>query len=103
MRGVFGVLLAGGGVFLLIALFTGKIKFPIGGISLGDGNLIDLINPYAPGGSKFTGTQMNPPSGTNVTGRKFVQPDANLNCPKGYYLSRLASGKGICLQGPPPK
>lgn len=31
MRAVFGILLIGGGVFLLIALFNGSIKFPLGG------------------------------------------------------------------------
>ena len=30
MKGVFGVLLVGGGVILLVGLFTGKISFPLG-------------------------------------------------------------------------
>jgi hypothetical protein len=101
MKPVFGMLLIGGGAFLLIALFSGK--FNLGGNFGFPSNLIDVINPYAPGGSKFTGLQMNPPSGHNVTGRAFTQPDPNGNCPSGFYPSLLAGGKKICLQGPPPK
>lgn len=30
MRGVFGLLLVAGGVVLIVGLFTGRIKFPLG-------------------------------------------------------------------------
>ena len=30
MRGVFGMLLIGGGIILLVGEFSGKIKFPLG-------------------------------------------------------------------------
>ena len=30
MRGVIGLTLAGGGIILLVGLFTGKITFPLG-------------------------------------------------------------------------
>lgn len=31
MRGVFGILLVGGGVILMVGLFSGRIHFPLGG------------------------------------------------------------------------
>lgn len=34
MKGVFGVLLVGGGIFLLIALFNGTLKFPLGNVNI---------------------------------------------------------------------
>ena len=30
MKGVFGILLVGGGIILMVGLFTGKISFPLG-------------------------------------------------------------------------
>jgi|SRR6516164_130718 len=107
MKGAIGVLLTGGGVLLLIALFSGQLKFPFGQVNiLGStvGNPLaafDPNNPYGIFGSQFTGLQMNPQSGTNVQGTKFTQPDKNNNCPNGYYKSMLAGGKSICLQGKP--
>jgi hypothetical protein len=31
MKAAFGLLLIGGGIILLVGLFTGKIQFPLGG------------------------------------------------------------------------
>lgn len=35
MKAVFGMLMIGGGIILLVGLFTGKIQFPLGGSSSG--------------------------------------------------------------------
>lgn len=43
MRGVFGILLIGGGIVLMYGLFTGKINFPGGTPSLGTGNILSSV------------------------------------------------------------
>ena len=44
MKGVFGILLVGGGVILMVGLFTGKITFPLGS----PGSSVTSSDPNAP-------------------------------------------------------
>ena len=55
MKGVFGVLLVGGGVILLVGLFTGKITFPLG-------------SPGSPASSSGSapGSSSNSPAGSSA-------------------------------------
>lgn len=77
MRGVFGVLLIGGGVILMYGLFTGKITFP-GGRS----NILGQ-----------TPQQGNP---AVVGGPKLQNPNADGSCPKGLIRVTVSGGKIMC-------
>jgi hypothetical protein len=44
MKGATGILLVGGGVFLLIALFSGQLKFPLGQVNVLGSTLGNVFN-----------------------------------------------------------
>lgn len=78
MKGPFGLLLIGGGIILLVGLFTGKITFPGAGYV-----------PPNPATTKITGTvpgsvDPNPPPA-------IIRIGNDGNCPKGYHKQRLGS------------
>jgi hypothetical protein len=80
MRGVFGMLLIGGGVILVYGLFTGKITFPTSG---------------TPGiGNPLTGIVQ-----TVVPSTKNTTVDANGNCPSGFKKTFDSSGLPYCVPG----
>lgn len=71
MRGVFGILLIGGGVILMYGLFTGKITFPNSGTTLSPADAktaqkgagaIPMVNGKCPAGYQPLGGQCFPNS-----------------------------------------
>lgn len=87
MKGPFGLLLIGGGIILLVGLFTGKITFPGGPGSV----------PPNPKTTPITGTtpgsiNPNPPPSIIKIGHQG-------NCPPGYHLQRLGSVT-VCVANP---
>lgn len=93
MRGVFGLLLIGGGVILVYGLFTGKITFP-GGAAIP----LDTAQQQAsqkPGDVGSAGRiilkGIGAPSGSNV------YTDGNGNCPSGYEKTFDSSGLPYCV------
>jgi hypothetical protein len=105
MKGVMGVLLIGGGVFLMIALFNGTLKFPLGqlnllGSTIGGqptnvlGAALDAAYQAATGHAPTA----NLPGNTPIT---VVAPDKNtLKCPSGYMRVMASGGNAICVQCP---
>lgn len=90
MRGVFGLLLIGGGVVLVYGLFTGKITFP-GGSGLNLGSVL------APGGPVNSPTNTNPPGTNNIgNGKGWINPLSNGSCPSGTHPIRVSNGKLAC-------
>lgn len=87
MKGVMGIALIGGGVFLLIALVNGTLHFPLGNLGQGFQNPLDAL-----------GSISNPTSGVTATGKKWVSTDPNGNCPKGYVQHMIPSGHMVCQQ-----
>lgn len=88
MRGVFGILLVGGGVILMYGLFTGKIQFP-GGAGIG--------NPLAPGGPINSPTNPNPPGTNNIgNGKGWINPNSDGSCPSGTHVVHVSGGKLAC-------
>jgi hypothetical protein len=89
-KAVLGILLVGGGVFLIIALFNGTLKFPLGNV-----NMFGSHN-----GILGTGIGANAPA--NVPGAAPIQttkPDPNtLQCPKGFTAYRASAGNIICVK-----
>jgi hypothetical protein len=62
MQGIFGMLLAGGGVILMVGIFTGKITFPLGSPgTMGDSSLGGVT------GAKGTTGQTSVPQGKKTT------------------------------------
>lgn len=80
MKGATGILLVGGGVFLLIALFSGQLKFPLGQVNiLGStlGNIGNLFNQSDTPASLQQG--ISPSSTTGTTGGvKNINPTITL-------------------------
>lgn len=75
MKGPFGLLLIGGGIILIIGLFTGKITLPGGATASGPG----VITGTVPGS-----VNPNPPPSVIQIGKQG-------SCPTGYHLQRLGS------------
>jgi hypothetical protein len=71
MKGVTGILLVGGGAFLLIALFNGTLHFPFGQFATGGTNIL--------GGTVFNA------KGLPTTAKK----QSNGQCPTGYIPNTL--------------
>jgi hypothetical protein len=79
MKAVAGLLLIGGGVFLLIALFNGSLHFPLGNVNLGLPGLGNLFTSTTPA-SLQNGINPSPTTGT-TGGVKNINP--TVNTPKG--------------------
>lgn len=79
MRGVFGILLIGGGVILVYGLFTGKINFPAAA-STGSNPLTGIVQ-------------------TVVPSTKNTTVDKNGNCPTGFKKTFDSSGLPYCVPG----
>lgn len=73
MKGPFGMLLVGGGIILLIGLFTGKITFP--GVPGGPGQQLSVADKQK-----------------IIKNAGGVNPDKNGNCPANYTLMG-----GVCI------
>lgn len=76
MKGATGVLLVGGGVFLLIALFSGQLHFPLGNVNiLGStiGNIGNLFNSSDTPASLQQGINPQPTTGS-TGGVKNINP-----------------------------
>lgn len=74
MKGVLGLGLVGGGVFLLVSLFNGTLKFPIGGVNMGNSS-----NP-------FSGILGSTPPQTSSPNTPGYVPPINNTCKNGYVL-----------------
>ena len=74
MKGPFGILLVGGGIILLVGLFTGKITFP--GVPGGPGSTV----PSAVPGIKSTTEQTKPIDATKNNGQRVGNP----GCPPNW-------------------
>lgn len=74
MKGPFGLLLIGGGIILIVGLFTGKITLP-GGAATGPG----VVTGTVPGS-----VNPNPPP-------SIIKIGTPGNCPTGYHAQRLGS------------
>jgi hypothetical protein len=89
MKPVFGMLLVGGGMFLLVALFNGTLKVPFG--MIGGTNKTGLLG---------TGILANAPA--NLPGNQPIQtvkPNPNtLACPSGSIAYRASGGNIICVK-----
>lgn len=84
MKGPFGMLLVGGGLILLVGLFTGKISFPGGGTLAIPNPLLSPNNP-------------NPPPTNNVGNKKgWVNPHSDGSCPSGTSPIHVSGGKLVC-------
>jgi hypothetical protein len=89
MKAATGILLVGGGVFLLIALFNGTLHFPLGNV-----NPSGSSNPL---GNFFNEGQMGPlPAGgaASKPGLSPVGTAINNKCPSGFI-----NNNGICYVG----
>lgn len=75
MKGPFGLLLIGGGIILIVGLFTGKIILPGGAAASGPG----VVTGTVPGSNN-----PNPPPSIIKIGNPG-------NCPTGYHAQRLGS------------
>lgn len=82
MKGVAGIILVGGGVLLLIALFSGTLHFPLGNVNLGlpgwlqsstPASLQNGINPSPTTGTTGGVKNINP-TVTTPGGQKVVCP-----------------------------
>ncbi len=82
MKGVFGILLVGGGVFLMIALFNGTLKFPIGQV-----NLLGL----GTSGGSMGSLPANFQQPSNIKAGAAVGTAVNGKCPSGFI-----NVNGIC-------
>lgn len=102
MKGATGILLVGGGVFLLIALFSGQLKFPLGQVNiLGStlGNIGNLFNSNSTPASLQQGINPSPTTGS-TGGVKNINPTVTTSsgqkvvCPVGTAYDP-ASGKCV--------
>jgi hypothetical protein len=85
MKGVFGILLIGGGVILVYGLFTGKITFP-GSPGIGPDTPIGQTPVGAVTG--HTAPYVGPPPSPT----KSTPVDKNGNCPQG-----MTAVLGFCI------
>jgi hypothetical protein len=96
MKGATGILLVGGGVFLLIALFSGQLKFPLGQVNILGSTLGDNLS------NMLANVEGKPGPSANFPGAKPVQvtqPDKNtLKCQAGYTAYRASGGNLICVK-----
>jgi hypothetical protein len=77
MKAVFGILLAGGGVFLLVMLMNGTLARPLGSIGLDLSGLIPKVPTLQNSGTLPTVTNPGTKTGTGTSG----------GCPSSlYYL-----------------
>lgn len=91
MKGPFGMLLIGGGIILIIGLFTGKITFP------GDTGGSLLGNLLKPGGPINSPTNPNPPPTNNIgNGKGWINPNPDGSCPSGTHPIHISGGKLAC-------
>jgi hypothetical protein len=98
MKGATGVLLVGGGVFLLIALFSGQLKFPLGQVNILGSTLGNNLSNLIAGAQGKPGPSANFPGATPI---QVTQPDKNtLRCPGGYTAYRASGGNLICVKNP---
>jgi hypothetical protein len=101
MKPVLGILLAGGGVFLIVALFNGTLHFPIGNMFGGtDGNVGGGSNPGGILGTGIlAGAPANLPGNTPITAVKPTQgAGGTMNCPPGYVKYLASGGNPVCIK-----
>ena len=81
MKGPFGMLLVGGGIILLVGLFTGKITFP-----------------GAPGGPTQQNAQNTQIAGTKAAlpGKQLFPTKPDLSCAPGQHQVIVSGGKVMC-------
>jgi hypothetical protein len=88
MKAAFGILLAGGGLFLLVMLFNGTLSSPLG-----------FIGGDTKTGGVFAGTPFQgafgttPPQTSNSNAPGYVPP-INSKCPKGKVWNTKT---GACI------
>ncbi len=86
------MLLIGGGIILIIGLFTGKITFPGG--SPGGSLLAGILKP---GGPINSPTNVNPPPTNNYgNGKGWINPLPNGSCPAKTHPIHVSGGKLAC-------
>ena len=89
MKGPFGLLLVGGGIILIVGLFTGKIVFPGAlGSSLDpaaakNNTLLQNISLQLFGQGSFTPAQQAANAAKEPKQNVGVKPDKNGKCPPG--------------------
>lgn len=105
MKGSFAILLIGGGVVLLVGLFTGAIKFPLGttgapfntGNGSGGGGSPGIPNKNLPSLGCGGAIPMSDPRCTGSTVGKGFSPTVNGGCPPGKMLVHVANRQDVCM------
>jgi|SRR5215831_4485701 len=101
MKGATGVLLVGGGAFLLIALFSGQLKFPLGQVNILGSTLANIGNLFSSTTPASLQQGINPQPTTGYTGGvKNINPTVTtpsgkkVVCPVGTTYNP-ATGKCV--------
>lgn len=101
MKASFAWLLVGGGVVLMVGLFTGRIQFPLGGgtFSTGGNTGGGGVTPNTKVSNLGCGgaIPMSDPRCTGSTVGKGFSPIVNGGCPAGKMVIHVSGGQDVCM------